>query len=123
MSTPNPTHIDVIAKHSLEFSEFYVQWRCRCEHPEARWSGAGISVRPLHAAHVVSKLTDAGYSIVQVPVVGYKAVGETDAQRYLNIANRVEDGYHVGGSNSRGAVTELLRRVAGTLPAAEGENP
>lgn len=64
MSTPNPTHIDVIAKHSLEFSEFYDEWRCRCEHPEARWRGAGISVRPLHAAHVVSKLTDAGYSIV-----------------------------------------------------------
>lgn len=64
MSTLNPTHIDVIAKHSLEFSEFYVEWRCRCEDPEARWSGAGISVRPLHAAHVVSKLTDAGYSIM-----------------------------------------------------------
>lgn len=49
MSTPNPTHI--IAEHVYVFE----RWQCVCG-----WSGA----RKDHAAHVVSKLTDAGYSIV-----------------------------------------------------------
>lgn len=59
---------------------------------------------------------------IEVPEVGYKAVGESDAQRYEEIARRVERDHHVGGSNSRAAVAELLRRIADALPASTAKD-
>lgn len=66
-------------------------------------------------ASVVAALPN--IAIIEVPSVGYKAQGETDAERYSTIANRVESNYNVGGSNSRAAVAELLRRVSESLAA------
>lgn len=58
MSTPNPTHIDVIIEH---------RWRdgkgCNCTwFPDYR--NTHKSGLEMHGEHVVSKLTDAGYSIM-----------------------------------------------------------
>lgn len=61
MSTPNPTHIDVLTAHQVK-----AMWQegsglrttCICG-----WQGLGID----HAVHQVSVLTDAGYSIVKLP--------------------------------------------------------
>lgn len=71
MSTPNPTRI--IAEHA-----FGSRWEvskpagkrvsCACEwvHRSDGWfdGDTDVEARAIHAEHVVSKLTDAGYSIV-----------------------------------------------------------
>ena len=66
-STPNPTHI--IAEHHAEHGEAgsqqipgcYCGWQGEAlEHPP--WNPIPGVADALHAAHVVSKLTDAGYS-------------------------------------------------------------
>ena len=120
MSTLNPTHIDVIAKHSLEFSEFYVEWRCRCEDPEARWSGAGISVRPLHAAHVVSQLADAGYSIVPNGAAPKRHRGIEPDTEMGGVACS-ECGWHLSGRTVDNDTQERHHREHSA--AAEGEKP
>lgn len=58
MSTPNPTHI--IAGH-------HVRWWSKTQgHSYAWcWCGEEFASVEIHAEHVVSKLTDAGYSIVE----------------------------------------------------------
>ena len=57
MSTPNPTHI--IAGH-------HVRWWSKTQgHSYAWcWCGEEFASVEIHAEHVVSKLTDAGYSIM-----------------------------------------------------------
>ena len=52
---------------------------------------------------------------IRVPSVGRKADGETDDQRYREIANRIREFNTVGGSHSRDAVADLLDHIADRL--------
>ena len=82
MSAPNPTHI--IAEHHAEHGDAGSQQvpGCRCgwqgevlEHPP--WHPIPGVADTLHAAHVVSRLADAGYSIVPSGTIPYVRVSET----------------------------------------------
>lgn len=59
---------------------------------------------------VITKV--AGAYHIAVPVVGHKAEGETDADRYEEVAQRLMDRVDIGGSNTQQAVVTLLRNVA-----------
>jgi hypothetical protein len=54
--------------------------------------------------------------------VAYKGEGETDARRLLDVAERVRNGYPVGGSNTVETVVRLLRFVAGFISARPTES-
>ncbi|KQU49264.1 hypothetical protein ASG84_26295 [Rhodococcus sp. Leaf278] len=96
MSTPNPT--EVIAEH-------HVRWWSKTEgHSYAWcWCGEEFTSVELHAAHVVSKLTDAGDSIVAGPQE------QDDRVHALTISDLTQCGLEMGwglsGSFSRSHVT------------------
>lgn len=122
MSTPNPTHI--IAEHHAEHGEAGSQQipGCWCgwqgevlEHPP--WNPIPGVADALHAAHVVSKLTDAGYSIVQVP-----ELDELDCVSATRGSGKVRcylDDPRMDADDARSLAGLLLAAAA----AAEGEKP
>jgi hypothetical protein len=62
VSTPNPTHL--IAEHHGAFDIYRLMFVCRCGETWPALSDDYDDEIALHAAHVVSKLTDAGCSII-----------------------------------------------------------
>lgn len=97
-STPNPTHI--IAEHHAEHGEAGSQQipGCCCgwqgealEHPP--WNPIPGVADALHAAHVVSKLTDAGYSIVKLPKPDNGKTWEIEA--FTVFTDSGDEGVHI----------------------------
>lgn len=56
-------------------------------------------------------------------VVAHKGPHETDADRLLTVADRLDRGYEIGGFNTRAAVARLLRVVAESLATAVPGKP
>lgn len=82
---------------------------CTCGFP--------ADTRPLHAAHLLNALKDAGYAVVKVPVVAFKAPRDSDASLLRSAAGKAEKCYPVGGSNVGHAVSQILLAVADAAEA------
>lgn len=54
---------------------------------------------------------------VELPVVAHKGPHDTDASMFRTAAERLDSNHHIGGSNLRRAVSQLLRDAA---KASEG---
>lgn len=106
MSTPNPTHIDIIAKAA----------------GKVLWDADGTLNFRLNAdiaAHVVSKLTDAGYSIVQ-SADAIELAQIVKELAYLTNQNQEFRDFYFGTYANSERWQELQKRAAA---AAEGEKP
>ena len=89
-----------------------VEKAARALWDEPGWEQATHEQRQHHreaAARALSAVADQ-LRAEALPVVGHKAEGETDEQRFTQMADRLERGYPVGGSNTRAALAQLIRR-------------
>ncbi|MFY2788476.1 hypothetical protein [Rhodococcus sp. MALMAid1271] len=108
MSTPNPTHIDVAAMALLDaLRNDETNWL-----NQRRWDPATARH---HIAHVVSKLTDAGYSIA--PTSGKHLEIEPDTEMRGVVCR--ECGWHLAGIHVD--VDTQKRNHDEHVAAAEGE--
>lgn len=61
--------------------------------------------------------------LINIPVVPFKAPGETDAQHYRHVAECLDRGYELnagsGGNALKAAVAQILRSVATALDASD----
>lgn len=61
-------------------------------------------------------LADAGYAIVKVPTIPFPG-GHDDEYYYRSAAQKLYDGYEVGGSNVKSCIASILKDVADSLRA------
>lgn len=80
---------------------------------------AGVVGGLTAAERALDAVAAAGYAVVRLPVVAHKGPGETDADRFMGMARKIEGRYSVGGSSSRAALVELIRSVVAAAQAAE----
>ena len=88
---------------------------------------AGVAHALYKAAEGVESLTEQALREAReervpepLPVVAYKAAGETDADRFAVMAHRLDQGYSIDGQRSRDALARLIRRE---IARAEGTTP
>jgi hypothetical protein len=60
---------------------------------------------------------------LHIPTVAYKGSQDTDASVFRRAAANLDNGYEVGGGNTKAAVAELLRNAAAVLEANNQPDP
>lgn len=60
---------------------------------------------------------------VDIPPVAFKGARDTDASAFLRAASNLDNGYEVGGGNTKAAIAKLLRNVAAALTDAGQPDP
>ena len=122
MSTPNPTHI--IAVHWYMFIPVAGVASIECDCGKFRTAGPYSidEMRELHAAHVVSKLTDAGYSIMKREALA-RAMYLDQARRHVHPADELSPGKMWDGNFFSRKALWLAEADRILAAAAEGERP
>ncbi|MCV7255308.1 hypothetical protein H7J86_24395 [Mycobacterium hackensackense] len=74
------------------------------------------------AARQLAALREAGFGIIELPIVAHKGPHDTDAKFFRQVADRMETPSRVdflSGSNVRRAVRSLLYRAADAAEASQ----
>ncbi|WP_066904431.1 hypothetical protein [Mycolicibacterium houstonense] len=60
---------------------------------------------------------------VHIPSIAFKGATTTDAKAFRRAAQNLDEGYSIGGSNLKAAISGLLRCAADALDAAGEPDP
>lgn len=106
------TLTEVLTAHVVEFVDMDAYHRafavCRC---------GAKPTEDAHPKHVAEAVTAAGLAVIQLPVVAHKGPNDTDASAFRDAADRLDGGYSPGGSNTKRAISQLLRAAADAAEA------